>query len=892
MLKNTPQNAFYQLISEDISAFYFLQENAKDGMFIYDPDAPDNLQIDPKLSKTLGLDFNELTRIRNWQNLLTKEGLDKLNSLIDSKNQEINKMEFPLRFKRTDGTAISMICRFKTISGEVGNLKLIAALKKVNNNEVDSNPELVRYRHIIEGTNIGLWEWNIQTGEMIFHEQWAKVLGYCLADLMPTTTETWKVLTHPEDNLKRKKLLQEHFAGAKPFYECELRMKHKNGQWIWVEDKGKVVSWTDDGQPEWMTGFHEEITETKQRLHLKKTFIDNAPSSIAMFNKNMNYIATSLQWVKNYGLEKLDVIGKNHYEIFPDLDQKWKDIFQKSLNGEILKKEADLLTLKDGSKIWINWEVRPWYTREEEIAGIIVRTANISHIKKLEQVAEEKQIFLETILESIDVGIISCDAEAKLTIFNNTLRDWYGIPERDIPQSEYSKYYGLYKEDGITPLKTEEIPLIKALQNKTVKNEVVVIKPRNSSDKIVSVTGSQLKDDSGNIKGAVVAIHDITERKKVEEKLIETIAKMEAVLNATTSTMLIGTDVNGIITFFNKGAEKLLGYKKEEVVNIMKPEVFHHKEELLELGRNLSPNSKPLKGFEIFKELVQREQSVREWNMIKKDDTRFPVHLVITSIKEKGGIVGYLGVGIDISEFKKAEKELKSIVKITKNQNERLKNFAHIVSHNLRSHSGNIEMLLQLYLEENPDAAKDSMMIHLNKASDNLNETIAHLNEVVVMNTSIKESLTELKLSQYVNHAIENNKILAEKNSIKIENKVPKNLKILGIPAYLDSILLNLISNSIKYSSPKRAGFIQIRATRLPDFVLLEIEDNGLGIDLKKYRRKLFGMYKTFHSKKDARGIGLFITKNQIEAMGGKIDVESKLNKGTTFKIYFRNEKN
>ena len=98
---------------------------------------------------------------------------------------------------------------------------------------------------------------------------------------------------------------------------------------------------------------------------------------------------------------------------------------------------------------------------------------------------------------------------------------------------------------------------------------------------------------------------------------------------------------------------------------------------------------------------------------------------------------------------------------------------------------------------------------------------------------------------------------------------------------------MNIFTNAIKYKAPKRYPKITINCEHVKGFTILSVTDNGLGIDLEKHGHKLFGMYKTFHGNRDARGIGLFITKNQIEAMKGKIEAESELDKGTTFKIYF-----
>lgn len=127
--------------------------------------------------------------------------------------------------------------------------------------EVKSQKE--RLTNIIEGTNVGTWEWNVQSGQTIFNKQWASIIGYSLEEIQPTTIETWLQYVHPEDLKKSDLMLQKHFNGELQHYSIECRMKHRNGYWVWVFDRGKVVSWTNDGKPLWMFGTHQDITEAK-----------------------------------------------------------------------------------------------------------------------------------------------------------------------------------------------------------------------------------------------------------------------------------------------------------------------------------------------------------------------------------------------------------------------------------------------------------------------------------------------------------------------------------------------------------------------------------------------------------------------------------------------------
>lgn len=146
------------------------------------------------------------------------------------------------------------------IVGAVISFSDISERKQMQESLADSRRRLA---NILEGTNVGTWEWNIQTGEVVFNERWANMLGYRLEDLQPTTINTWTKLAHPEDLANSSALIEKHFSGELDYYECEARMRNKNGSWIWVLDRGKLASRTADGKPLLMSGTHQDITERK-----------------------------------------------------------------------------------------------------------------------------------------------------------------------------------------------------------------------------------------------------------------------------------------------------------------------------------------------------------------------------------------------------------------------------------------------------------------------------------------------------------------------------------------------------------------------------------------------------------------------------------------------------
>lgn len=258
---------------------------------------------------------------------------------------------------------------------------------------------------------------------------------------------------------------------------------------------------------------------------------------------------------------------------------------------------------------------------------------------------------------------------------------------------------------------------------------------------------------------------------------------------------------------------------------------------------------------------------------------------------EKGKPLRVIGTHTDISAQKEKELKLLKTMNLYSEQNSRLLNFSHIVSHNLNTQAGNIKSILDLIdIDEKKETIKE-MLVHLRTVSNDLNDTILNLNQIVQIQSNMNIIVKPLNLSEYINKTISTIKDFNSETKPNIINNVPEYLMINFNPAYLESVLQNFLTNAIRYAHPERNSEVVF------DYVIeedgkraLRITDNGLGIDLDAYGDLLFGMYKTFHKHKDARGIGLYITKNQIEAMKGKIFVESEVGVGTMFKIIFNDE--
>lgn len=169
-------------------------------------------------------------------------------------------------FWRADGTSFPIeYWSYPQISNAVVTGAVVTFIDITERKIADDllTAERSRLRDILEGTNAGTWEWNIQTGETVFNERWAEIIGYSLEELQPVSIKTWETFTHPDDLKISTELIQKNILRELDYYECEVRMRHKDGHYVWVLDRGRIAAWEDQGKPLLMSGTHQDITERK-----------------------------------------------------------------------------------------------------------------------------------------------------------------------------------------------------------------------------------------------------------------------------------------------------------------------------------------------------------------------------------------------------------------------------------------------------------------------------------------------------------------------------------------------------------------------------------------------------------------------------------------------------
>ena len=253
-------------------------------------------------------------------------------------------------------------------------------------------------------------------------------------------------------------------------------------------------------------------------------------------------------------------------------------------------------------------------------------------------------------------------------------------------------------------------------------------------------------------------------------------------------------------------------------------------------------------------------------------------------LNDDGEVIGLIATMTDISERIQLERELLS-------KNHFLQQFRYIISHELRSPIRNLIALVGLYNRKDVlDKKNVGIMDMIDQSAKKLEQLLKDLINVTEETKPIGQEMKDLKFNHVLNSVRESLEGTIIKEHVHINSDFSMAPSVHYTSIHLHSILLNLLSNAIKYRSPEREPEIHIRSYAKGKFIYLEVADNGLGIDMKRNKDKIFGLFQRFHDNADGKGLGLFIINSIVIENGGKIEVESEVGKGTKFTVSFKNK--
>ncbi|MDX6555764.1 MAG: hypothetical protein QOD86_1959, partial [Miltoncostaeaceae bacterium] len=452
----------------------------------------------------------------------------------------------------------------------------------------------------------------------------------------------------------------------------------------------------------------------------------------------------------------------------------------------------------------------------------------------------------EALLDSLSEGVVACDSEGRLTLFNRASREFHGTLEPLTPE-HWAGHYDLYLADGETRMPTEAIPLMRALRGESVRDVEMVIRPAGRPRRVLVASGQQIVDRNGELLGAVVAMHDITDRKRAQLALEEATRHLESILGAA-GEGICGLDPDGTITYANPAAARLTGYSVDELTGRRLDRLLRRSEE------PAGPDDEP-----VF------------W---RKDGTSFAVEEVRTGTEEAGG-TGVI-VFRDVSERRGLE---------------RMKDeFVALASHELRTPLTSVLGYLEVVME-GQGGALNARQEHLLGVADRNAKRLARLvNDVLTVAQSdagrLALDLQEVDLAALVAECAEGTRPAAHERGIVLVREVDQTLPVWGDRARLAQVLDNLVSNALKFTPP--GGRVEVRARAGDGRITLEVSDTGIGIPGSEQQRLFSRFYRASSAVAAAipgTGLGLAITKMIVERHRGTVSVESREGSGSTFRV-------
>lgn len=298
-------------------------------------------------------------------------------------------------FVRKDGTHFTahlVVTAIRDNTGQItGYLGIATDISVADEAKRQLHRERERLDLALDSADIGSWDWDLKTGVVILDERWAEIAGQTFPDNQ-AHIDLWTSRIHPEDADRVWQSLQAHFADQSREYDVVYRLQHASGNYRWIHARGRVVERGADYTPLRMAGISFDITqriEAEKKVEtanqLLRQFITHTPAAVAMLDKDMRYLQTSTRWLEDYKLGSTDVVGKSHYEIFPDIPERWKQIHRNVLAGQIHRCDEDPFERADGTTEWLQWEAHPWYDTTGEVGGLIFFTQVITDRKHEEE---------------------------------------------------------------------------------------------------------------------------------------------------------------------------------------------------------------------------------------------------------------------------------------------------------------------------------------------------------------------------------------------------------------------------------------------------------------------------------------------------------------------------
>ena len=875
--------------------------------------------------KIYGTTKNVLTlaELRNYSLFEYTEILDKaLDDLVQ------NKKPYDVSFKikrESDGEIIDVrsIAEYDAVNniafGVVQDItEQTTALKLVHESEE-------RYKLLLNTMNEGLMTVDNNDVIQFVNERMLQITGYSkeelignIAHLILTPTNYFNLIK--EKNLSRQKHVSDTY---------ELQVKKKDGSMIWLSVSASPIS-DENGKVIGSIGVHSDITDVKHanmeltRLNRLYQFTSQVNNIIIQTNSFKNLFQDICDIAIEYGKFRMSWIG-----VFEEDKQIIKPISCSGFENGYLN-QVGIITLNDShkgkgpsgraaatGKVFFSNDIEndenmlPWRKEalernyrssislpiivREKIYGVfslysteINTFISTEEVELLEKITQNVATSVEIILTNKEKEIAelqlkdSEDKFSKIFYLNPAAAGLSDVETGKYVEvnAAFCKLLGYTVEETIGKSAAELNIWTDATRNKILQlisdeskgtNIEVDLRAKDGSIKHALLSSENIIANNKTYRYTVA--NDITERIFHEEEL----SKLSQAIEQSPVLILI-TNIKGNIEYVNKTFTDVTGYSLNEVLG-KNPKVLNSGETSKAEYKNM------------WQTILSGKQWRGEFHNKKKNGELYWESAMLSPIFDHNGIIkNFLSIKSDITQLKLDESYRLKITDDLVQRNKDLEQFTYIVSHNLRSPVANIIGFNNLLTEfELDEIEKKDILDGINVSVLKLDEVIKDLNTIL----QVRQSINEKKETVYFNEILKDVKDSLSFNSLSNSVSIQTHFDITEtntLKSYMNSIFYNFISNSLKYKKPDVNSLIEITTLKTDNGFKLIFKDNGMGIDMQKDGDKIFALYKRFHTTfAEGKGVGLYMVKSQVEALGGTIQVNSEVNKGTTFTLEFNN---
>lgn len=890
----------YELSCSNKHIFDFMQE-ADDGLFYWNIIKTDSAWGNPGLLKRIGMKAESQKSVNNPASRLLSSDRDKLLGDIQQNLQTIAPADAERRKARlypgsdpsaflpaelhfrhavTDET-ITFGVRYQLLCDDRERpCRLLCALNQAD----DPGPYTPRAHHennslmramttsnqdaiILMDDEGSIRFWN-PAAELLFGYSAAEIMGENLHELIAPKRY------HEQFRERFKRYRQSGEVRAVNDI-VEMAALHKNGREVPVELSLSTVLLK--GRRETI-GILREISARKDaetELRKLSKAVEQSPAIVLITNPDGNIEYVNQKFVDITGYSREEVRGRNPRILKSGAQSRsfYEDLWSTITKGYTWK--GDFRNRKkSGENYWESASITPILNDDGDIINYLGIKEDITKRKRAEMALKKSEERYKSIIKVSNTGAWEYDSQTGWLWCSKEYFEMLGYNSAEIPALQKKADLKAAWVDLIHPREQEQASrifkeyLADMADSGAVYENTFRMRHKDGHWVWVWSRGRCLNTPEGIGSHKVLGTHiNITERKLAEQQLKESELYHRSLLK-TIPDMIFVMDKHG----------RYLDFKANRDDLYLSPEKF--------LNRYVKDVMPP--------HLAIQQMQAIEKALAKQEVVEFQFSLphkgVVSHFRARFVAFGedrVIALASDITESVRNLNRIKSLLKVEEEQNKRLRSFTHIVSHNLRNHTANMKGIFSLMKAEKPELLQEEYIAMLNQASEKLNDTIDHLNEVLDLTLKTKEMSVPVNLYTVLQDGIGSVAQLARDAGVRILNKVDKACSVCAIPAYLESIVLNMLTNAIRFRSADKDSYVIIEAETDEQIEMLRLrfQDNGLGIDLQRYKEKMFGMYKTFHGHPDSHGLGLFMSKHQAEAMGATIEVESEPGRGTTFTV-------